>query len=329
MIRVFHPDSVLPPTAGGTPTAEELRQAVWVDLAYPTPAEYASVEAAFGIRLPTDEDMREIEASSRIYRERGASYMTVLMVVGLTAKAPAAVPVGLVLTPSGTLVTVRHADLPPFQIAAESRPSMAGGVAMLIRLFDIFVDRTADILEAMAAEIDRTSELIFDRGTTFPDARLSPANLQKLLRAIGHVQFVVNKVHESLLTLRRANTFLNLVALGEQTAKDQRSRHREMLKSLSRDIDSLNETAAYLMQNVNFLLDAAVGRISIEQNIIIKLFSLAAIVLMPPTLIAGIYGMNFTFMPELDQRFGYPAALLLMLLSAVLPLWYCRRKGWL
>lgn len=289
----------------------------------------ALVERALGIGLPTAADMHEIEASSRVYRDNGASYMTAVLVAGMESGAPVSTPVGFVLAPAGQLVTIRLATPKSFVTAMQqaAKASLgASGRAVLLHLLDLVVDRAADVLEMLGARIDETSGSIF--GRTEPDGqkRLSPQALQDLLRTIGNSQYALNKVHDSLQTLSRVISFLT--ATEADNGKPSRA-DRDTLRSLARDVASLTENSTYLMQNIFFLLDAAVGRISIEQNVIIKILSFASIVLMPPTLIAGIYGMNFDFMPELHHRIGYPAALVAMLLSAILPLWYCRRKGWL
>ena len=329
MIHLHYADRPTPDGAEAeTPGMEAIRSAVWIDLDCPTGAEMALVEQALGTDLPTAEEMREIEASSRVYRENGASYMTAVLVAGMASGTPVSTPVGFVLAPGGQLVTVRmltpHSFQTAIQQAAKTAPGDSGR-AVLLHLLDLVVDRAADVLEMLGVRIDETSAAIFGRNDP-PDRRLSPQALQDLLRAIGNNQYALNKVHDSLQTLTRVVSFLT--AIEAQNGKPSRA-DRETLRSLARDISSLTENSTYLMQNVFFLLDAAVGRISIEQNVIIKILSFASIVLMPPTLIAGIYGMNFEFMPELHHKLGYPLALAVMLLSAVLPLLYCRRKGWL
>lgn len=329
MLYLHHGDrpSRVEPLAG-LPDRGAIASAVWIDLDQPGGDEVALVEAALGIELPTAEDLYEIEASSRAYRDNGASYMTAVVVAGMDSGTPVSAPIGFVLAPAGQLVTLRLTSPKAFQTArqlATRAPVGPSGRAVMLRLLDLIVDRAADVLEMLGARIDETSAAIFGRADP-PDRRLSPQALQNLLHAIGNNQYALNKVHESLQTLSRVVSFLT--ATMAENGKPDRG-DRDALRSLARDIASLTENSTYLMQNVFFLLDAAVGRISIEQNVIIKILSFASIVLMPPTLIAGVYGMNFAVMPELHHRFGYPAALFLMLLSALLPLWYCRRKGWL
>ncbi len=341
MIRLHFPDR---PTeglsaefvaAGGDavqplPEAETIRQAMWIDVAFPLAHERKAVEAAIGFELPSKADMAEIEASSRVYRQGRAQVMNLLLVVGVDSGNPAAVPVSLILSPE-RLVTVRYADPTAFRALDQDCVRAGPGVSpslLLIQLLEHVVDRTADILERMGEEIDSVSSQVF--GLDRPaDSRISNTDLQQILRRIGRTQFVLNKVHDSLVTLLRASSFLQ-VGTSEDGARVRGDKLlRESVKSVARDIMSLSETAGYLTRNVGFLLDAAVGRISVEQTAIVKIFSVLAVVFLPPTLVASIYGMNFDFMPELKWRLGYPWALLLMVLSALGPYLWFKRKGWL
>jgi magnesium transporter len=312
--------------------ADAIRAAVWVDLSFPTQAETSAVEEALGVDLPTKADMAEIEASSRVYREGQAQVMNLLLVVGVDSDTPAAVPVSLILTPT-QLITVRYADPQAFRSLDLSCTRTAPGTSaqmLLTRLMENIVDRTADILERTGSEIDSVASLVFglDRPQTL---RLSTGDLQTILRRIGSTQYVLNKVHESLVTQLRAVSFLSIGHSdneGTTRAKPEKLM-RETLKSLTRDIQSLSENSSYLTQNVGFLLDAALGRISIEQNAIVKIFSVAAVIFLPPTLVASVYGMNFQHMPELEKVYGYPLALVMMVMSAVLPYLWFKKKGWL
>jgi len=347
MLRLHHPDCVTahmafePATLSGggavpdddapLPDAAEIRSAAWIDLHMPTEREREAVEAALGIELPSKEDMTEIEASSRVYRDGAAQVMNVLLVVGMDSDSPAEAAVSLILMPE-QLITVRYADPRAFRSMDQSCAKSGPGtdpLLLLIRLLDFVVDRTADILELVGAEIDSLSALVFGRHAPIT-RRISTPDLQAILRRIGNVQFTLNKVHDSLVTLQRTASFLSIGGTEEGAVKGEPGRlQRETLKSISRDVQSLSENSSYMTQNAFFLLDAALGRISIEQNAIIKIFSIAAVVFLPPTLVASIYGMNFVHMPELEWIAGYPFALLMMILSAVLPYLYFKRKGWL
>jgi magnesium transporter len=182
----------------------------------------------------------------------------------------------------------------------------------------------------MGEEIDSTSQLVF--GLDRPaGARISTADLQQILRRIGATQLTLNKVHDSLVTLLKTTSFLQTGPSGDEGQHKPRTDKllKERVKSISRDVMSLSENANFLTQNVGFLLDAALGRISIEQNAIVKIFSVAAVIFLPPTLVASIYGMNFEVMPELGWQFGYPMAIGAMILSAVVPYLYFKSRGWL
>ncbi len=326
---------------GGTAFAPDddpltLQRAIWIDMADPVPIEIAAVEAAIGVALPNRSDLAEIEASSRSYQEDGVSFMTATMVVGLDSDSPASVPLGFILT-SKQLITLRYSDPHSFRLMVawcDKNPLPEAPLPVLLKLLDLIVDRVADILERMSEQIDATSGLVFGRDTP-ASQRITAEDLRSILRRIGDTHFVVNKVHDTLHTLARIVSFLNLPAESdaEEGLAQRRSRldkrTREALKTLSRDIVSLMENATYLSANIGFLLEASMGRISIEQNAIIKIFSVAAVVFLPPTLVASIYGMNFEVMPELQWPLGYPFAIGLMIASAILPYTWFKKKGWL
>jgi magnesium transporter len=328
MLRIYRPGAkgadVLSPDDG----PEALAGAVWIDIADPLAWEGPLLKAATGIELPRRADMVEIEASSRIYREDGASVMTVVLVVGMDSDNPSTVPVSFILT-RDRLVTVRYSDPQPFRsfgLLCDRTGPPPTPLAVLAGLLDAIVDRTADILERMGSDLDQISGMVFALRTP-SGRRLSTDDLSMILRRIGQVNFVLNKVHDSLQTLMRMASFLLVPSRDPELRHDKQI--KEELKSLARDLSSLDQNASYQSSNVGFLLDAALGRISIEQNAIIKIFSVAAVVFLPPTLVASIYGMNFDFMPELHWDLGYPWALGLMVLSAAVPYLWFKRKGWL
>jgi magnesium transporter len=308
--------------SAGTPFPPD---AVWIDLFNPTSDEEHFSERHLGLLLPTREEMQEIEASSRLYQEDGAMFMTASVLYATETDAPGTAPITFVLK-GQTLITIRYAEPKSFAgfIAhAERQPMLCpSGSATLIGLLEAIVDRTADILERVATEVDALSQRIFKVHEAV-HKRTTNEELEANLKLIGRSQNLVSKVRESLVSLARLLSFL---AVGDAT-KDKAFRIH--LKSLSRDVLSLTDHATYLGNNITFLLDASMGMINIEQNAIIKIFSVAAVVFLPPTLVASIYGMNFTNMPELQWLFGYPWAIALMILSAVLPYLWFKRKGWL
>ena len=296
--------------------------ALWIDALNPTAEEEKKIEDMLGLDVPNREEMREIEISSRLYQESGALIMTATLIVGSETPHPVSDPVTFVLA-GHRLVTLRYAETLPFhayagQVQREGVASSTGE-AVLTDLLDAIVDRLADILERVQQEMDQLSRDVFSEGNEVPDV-----NFKTVLRKIGHAQGLVSRARESLVSIGRVITFLSRPDEGTVDQSSGRS-----LETLSKDVVSLSDHASYLASSINFQLDATLGLINIQQNAIIKIVSVAAVVFLPPTLIASIYGMNFHFMPELDWPVGYPLALLLMVLSAVLPYWYFKRRGWL
>lgn len=301
--------------------------ATWIDLEQPTAEEEALVERCLGLDVPTREEMVEIEPSSRLYESGGALYMTISALWGVTEGAPTTTPIGFVLA-DNRLVTVRsHSPKPigAFSDHVRREPELArDAVTVLVRLLDALIDRLADELEDLGSEIEAISSQIFAPEI---EARRIPADrLTALLTRIGRAQTLLAKIRYSAVSTSRMLNFLNASARMNMTEHGEEHNH---LLSLITDTSSLAEHANFLSDNLIFLLDASLGLISIEQNAAMKLFSWAAVVFLPPTLVAGIYGMNFKYFPELDWHFGYPAALLLMFASAVLPYLYFRRRGWI
>jgi magnesium transporter len=304
--------------------------ALWIDLFEPTPAETAMVQAALGVALPTRDEMREIEPSSRLYVEGEASYMTAQVLSRADEPNPMSEPLTFVLT-RRALITLRYTDPRPIssyagRICRQAATCNSADDA-LVGLIEAFVDRIADILEKAGLDLDTVSRQIFSVGQG--GKRTDERDLQAVLRTLGRNDDLISTTRESLLSLSRLIRFLGATLdvndkADKKLAKDLRLR----TKVVVRDIASLNEHASFESHKVNFLLDATLGMINIEQNRIIKLFSVAAVVFLPPTLVASIYGMNFDVMPELKWALGYPWALLLMVLSGVLPYLYFKRKGW-
>jgi magnesium transporter len=299
---------------------------VWIDLLHPTKEEEDSVEQLIGVGIPTREEMEEIEISSRLYAENGAYVMTATLPAQADGDRPEMLPVTFVL--AGTrLVTVRYHEPRAFQTfplrAEKADMGCTSGETILISLLEAIVDRLADVLERASREVVDISHDIFQ--STEKKASKRDRDFQEILQRIGSKEDLVSKIQDSLLTLQRLSGFLANVVGKDINGKDVRAR----VKTLSRDVISLSDHASFQTQKITFLLDATLGMINIQQNAIIKIVSVAAVVFLPPTLVASVYGMNFEIMPELKWFIGYPMALGLMVVSAVLPFWFFRRKGWL
>jgi magnesium transporter len=298
--------------------------AVWIDLLHVTPDEEASVEHFLGIGIPTHEEMYEIEVSSRLYQERDALYMTTVLVTNAETREPESHAFTFVLV-GERLITIRYSDPQPFRAYAtrvEHLPSSQHtGSALYVGLVETIVNYTADVLEHAGRIIDHLTKGIFHaRAAGKADSK---PDYEHLLVTIGGSGDLVSKTHESLVTLNRMATF---AAQSSHVAQGDTGAH---LAVLAKDIAALSDHTMFLSNKVNFLLDATLGMIGMEQNNIIKIVSVAAVVFLPPTLIASIYGMNFDFMPELKWLGGYPLAIVLMVLSACLPYLYFKRRKWL
>ena len=280
--------------------------ATWIDLEEPTHEEDKLVEQCVGVQVPTREDMAEIEPSSRLYEENGALYMTLTALFGVEEGRPQSDPIGFVLTGS-RLVTVRYVTPKPIRAfanhARRDKALVQNNLVALYSLLDAIIDRLADELEDVGSETEKISAHIFHKQT---DARRIPADrLTALLTRIGRTQTLLAKVRETAVSTARLLSFLSSSV---QMKPEKAEVVRDRILSLSRDVRSLIDHSGFLADNLTFLLDASLGLISIEQNAAMKLFSWMAIVFLPPTLIAGVYGMNFEHMPELKWLFGYPWA---------------------
>lgn len=301
--------------------------ATWVDLEEPTQAEEALVERCIRMDVPTESEMAEIEPSSRLYERDGALYMTVSVLYGVQEGDPRTAPISFVLT-DNRLVTVRYATPKPVRAFSEHARRDPGLVrdapTVLVRMLDAIIDRLADELESVSRDIEQLSAHIFRKD--MDERRIPAARLTALLTRIGRTQTLLTKIRYSAVSTIRMLSFLSGASRFHEEGKSDVRHH---LTSLSIDATSLSEHASFLSDNLQFLLDASLGLISIEQNAAMKLFSWAAVVFLPPTLIAGIFGMNFHYMPELSWHYGYPISLVIMLASAIGPYLYFKKRGWI
>ncbi len=306
---------------------------VWFDLVSPEPHETKLVETSLSIAVPTRDEMEEIELSARLYQEDGAEFMTMTALTGLDGDDPVKTPVTFILK-GATLVTVRYADPKPFAafLARAKRGNglvCSTGETVMLGLLEAIIDRMADVLERCGNEIDAVSREVFRARKGAAKAggkRKSSRDLEGLIEQIGRKGDLLTATRESLVSISRLVAYhAALEGTGRKSAKDARQR----IKLLQRDATSLGDHAQFLQGKINFLLDATLGLINLEQNQIIKIFTVASVAFLPPTLVASIYGMNFETMPELSWEIGYPMALGFMVLSALLPFLYFRRRGWL
>lgn len=297
--------------------------AIWIDLFNPAVEERRKVDQAYRLEMPTRADMEEIEISSRLYQENDSLFMTAMVLAQTDTDLPTADAVTFVLTPE-RLVTIRYIDPQPFRtyalrceraVVSAPRPDL-----VLLQLLDALVDRMADVLEKTGGDVEIISAEIFT-----PEIRKAGTkDFQSILRRLGQKHGLSSKMRESLLTIGRMLAFLTQ-ALDTKAHKDVRAH----VKTLVRDVQSLQDHSSFVAAKVSYLQDATLGLINNEQNNIIKIMSVAAMVFLPPTLFASIWGMNFKYMPEIEWIYAYPMSIGVMILSAVLPYLFFKRRGWL
>jgi magnesium transporter len=316
------------------PTEALLHTADWIDIEAPTAAETELVERATGLHVPSLAELSEIESSSRLGTVGGALYLSMPWLVGVRGNAPRTTVLGFVVTPQ-RLLSIRFGESLVMQtftdrLATQCRTdpkltAAAGPVHVFAGILEAIVDRFADVLEQIGAKLDEVSATVFDARTgSGRRPRHEDARLRELLREVGRAGDIVSRLRDCLLAVGR------IVQYVQQTAQDWLPPDlKGRFKTLHQDVHSLTDHDGYLINKVQFLLDATLGFISIAQNNIIKVLTVVSVVGVPPTLVASIYGMNFKTMPELDWSYGYPYGLTMIALSAVVPLLLFRLRGWL
>ena len=307
---------------------EELAQfkPIWVDLESPTTEERRWVRQHFGLNIPDDAMDEDIEESARFFEEdNGELHIRSDFLID-DDEQPRAVRVAFILNQHntelrghGVLFSIHDEDVPVFRLLRMRARRMPGLIEdakeVLLKLFDADAEYCADTLEDIYDELDNVSRQVLAGDVTDNKAG-------EVLAAIARHEDMSGRIRRNVMDTRRAVSFMMRTRM---LSAEQFEDARQIL----RDLDSLDSHTAFLFDKINFLMDATVGFININQNKIIKIFSVASVALLPPTLIASIYGMNFQHMPELTQQWGYPAALVLMLASAVGPMLYFRKRGWL
>ncbi len=299
---------------------------IWVDLESPTLEEKRWVKQYYGLSIPEDAMDEDIEESARFYEEdNGELHIRSDFLIADDAE-PRTVRVAFILNQHntglrsrGVLFSIHDEDVPVFRLL-RMRARRAPGLIedakdVLLKLFDADAEYSADTLEGIYDELEKAGKLVLAGDVT-------DALAGEVLGAIARQEDLNGRIRRNVMDTRRAVSFL-------LRSKMLNSEQFEEARQILRDIDSLDSHTAFLFDKINFLMDATVGFININQNKIIKIFSVASVALLPPTLIASLYGMNFQYMPELSQTWGYPYALALMVASALVPMWYFRRRGWL
>ena len=288
----------------------------------PDSDEIAKIDLDFGLNLPTQEEMRELEISSRLYEENSAQYMTITYLSNALGDMPEITQLTFILQ-GDLLLTMRYREMRIINHFIEKSESRGlGGIKsgrdLLLYIMENFIDLCSDVLEKNHADLEALSRGIFDQTG-------KKLNYKHALKFIANIGDLNSKVRETLVSLNRALTFWGGTMEGQKGLKDCAIKVRTM----ATDAGALLDHATFVSSKITFLLDATLGLVNLEQNGIIKIFSVAAVIFLPPTLVASVYGMNFEHMPELGWVYGYPVALLAMVISAVLPYVYFKYKDWL
>ncbi len=294
------------------------RQPIWVDLESPSAEEKDWIRERFGLVIPEDIVDEDLEESARFYEEdNGELHIRSDFLID-DMEAPRNVRVAFVLF-NNVLFSVHNEDLPVFRLLrlrARRIPALIEDAKdVLLKLYDADAEYSADVLEGIYDHLEKVSARVLKKDVNDTEAG-------EVLAAIAREEDLNGRIRRNVMDTRRALSFM-------MRSRMLSAEQFEEARQIMRDIDSLDSHTAFLFDKINFLMDATVGFININQNKIIKIFSVASVALLPPTLIASVYGMNFQAMPELQWRWGYPFALGLMLASVVAPFVYFRRKGWL
>lgn len=300
-----------------------LQKAIWVDLVHPSRDEETLIERILDLDIRTREEMQGIEPSSRLYKANGTVFLTATMIAKSDSAEPKSDAITLILK-DDKLITVRYIEPQAFSLFISQLPKLTidchHATNLLITLLETTIDRLADILERVGRVLDDYSQTIFRTQA----ADKIKIDYKLLLQELGSNGDLNAKAWESLVSFNRLSVFL-----GQVISSNYDEEMQMKLSSVAKDIIALGDQVKFLTAKVNFLLDATLGMVNIEQNNIIKIFSIAAVIFLPPTLIASIYGMNFHAIPELNWKFGYPLSIILMLISAWLPYKYFKVKKWL
>jgi magnesium transporter len=300
--------------------------AVWLDLLNPTRAEDVFVESLLGISIPTREEAEDIEVSARLYHEGGAEFMTMTALAHVDGDEPITTPITFILA-EDVLVTVRYDEPKPFTTYA-TRAQRAGAVDcmlaehVMLGLVEALIERIAEALGEVGRSLEQMSRGVFRHKAK---GGSKSRDFQSVIEKLGAQGDLLAMIRESLVSVNR---LLSYHTASERTAEAAGKHAAAWTTDMQQDVAALSDHASYLFNKTSFQLDATLGLINLEQNQIIKIFSIAAVCLMPPTLVASIYGMNFEHMPELEWRLGYPWAVTLMVVSAIIPMAWFKRKGW-
>ncbi len=298
--------------------ARTIATAGWIDVLDPTEEERDELEQYLRTELPESDDVEEIESSARYFIDSAGVHVHSLF-LGQTEGRHTTVTVAFILQPD-RLISLREEDSPDFRLlrmrARRGQIEAGNPLDFLLSIFEHKVENLADTLEDIHRELEKVSEMVLE------EAQSAEGHLEEAIGELARLENSNGKVRLCLMDTQRSISFLQ---------KHQRypAEHFATAHDIMRDVETLLSHTTFLFEKINFLMDTAQGFINIEQNQVIKIFSIAAVVFLPPTMVASIYGMNFQFFPELGWRYGYLWALGVMIVSGIAPYWYFKRKGWL
>lgn len=307
--------------------------AMWVDIVNPTPEESKSVVSQLGIHIPTQEEIWKNQVLNRFFRDNGFSYMTAAIITKINSPHPQTSTLTFVLGKK-ILVTLRHITPTSFKTFSDRllqhSQYFVSSDDIMEGLLEEIITRVAYNSEIVISELDLLSHDIFDMDVFDNNKKNQSRNMNKVLKRLGKISDLNSMVNESLHSLNRMLVFFQK-SQGKNCADndDHGKEIGDAVSMLISDVDALTKQTAFLSDKITFLLDATLGMINVEQNLIIKIFSVVAVFFLPPTLISSIYGMNFHAMPELNWLLGYPFSISLMLTCALVSYLYFRRRGWL
>ncbi|MDZ4056051.1 MAG: magnesium/cobalt transporter CorA [Polynucleobacter sp.] len=291
---------------------------IWIDVIDPEEEELVWIKEAFGVLLPELDDLGDLEASARYFEaDDGQLHIRTDFLLD-EEETSRNVRVAFVMTKQ-VLFSIHDEDLPVFRLVrlrARLRPgSVSNAKDVLLDLYSTDAEYSADALEEVYENLEQAGKRVLSDEISDKDAA-------EVLETIAKEEDTNGRIRRNVMDTRRALSFLMRSKL---LSDEQQEEARQIL----RDIDSLENHTAFLFDKINFLMDATMGFINLNQSKIIKIFSVVSVALMPPTLLASVWGMNFKYMPELAETWGYPVAIISMVISAMIPLSYFRHKGWL
>lgn len=326
MITAYHFTQAGPEIMDGLPTSAERNEAGWIDLVTPMPDDNVNVEAFLGVSVPTREQAQEIETSSRFFTKDGGTFLNIALLLGVEAGEPQLSPLSFVIIDQW-VVTIRYHESRAFHQfhghVVSPNNSCRESTSVVIHLTEAIIDRAADIVEKVGTDVDGINTDIFGTRGKRRAGKAREQKLESFLSDIAYQNDIISKARESLVTIERMIQFLSSVNLAWTDDHGERNR----LQLMARDITSLTDHLSFLSSKTTFLLDATLGLISVEQNDVIRIFTVAATILLPPTLVGTIYGMNFVNIPELGWGFGYPMAIGLMIAAGLVPYWFLKKRG--